>query len=128
MLLVSLFGIEHINCELKKKYGEIVNAFFFSYTVKKAYHKLSLEVHPDRVNEDDKLEATEKFKVLGAVHSILSDPDKRAIYDETGTVDNDEDEIVQKDWTKYWRIIFRKVTMEDIVNYEKQYIGNIVNK
>lgn len=53
-------------------------------SVRKAYHKLSLIVHPDRVDENKKLEATEKFKVLGHVHSILSDTEKRKIYDETG--------------------------------------------
>lgn len=62
------------------------SAFYilFYVTVRKAYHKLSLVVHPDRVDENKKLEATEKFKVLGHVHSILSDTDKRQIYDETG--------------------------------------------
>ena len=52
--------------------------------VRKAYHKISLLVHPDRVEESEKLEATEKFKVLGKIHSILSDKEKKAIYDESG--------------------------------------------
>lgn len=54
------------------------------FSVRKAYHKLSLLVHPDRVEEKEKIEATEKFKVLGKIHSILSDKEKRAIYDESG--------------------------------------------
>jgi DnaJ family protein C protein 9 len=56
----------------------------YLFSVQKAYHKLSLLVHPDRVEEKEKIEATEKFKVLGKIHSILSDKDKRAIYDESG--------------------------------------------
>jgi DnaJ family protein C protein 9 len=36
------------------------------------------------VEEKRKAEATEKFKVLGRIHTILSDSDKRAIYDESG--------------------------------------------
>lgn len=91
--------------------------------VKKAYHKLSLRVHPDRVSEDEKLEATEKFKVLGKIHSILSDKDKRAVYDETGSFD-EEDEIKERNWTDYWRMLFKPITEEDIVNYEKDYIGS----
>jgi DnaJ family protein C protein 9 len=43
-----------------------------------------LLVHPDRVEEKEKVEATEKFKVLGKIHSILSDKEKKAIYDESG--------------------------------------------
>lgn len=57
---------------------------YISFPVRKAYHKLSLLVHPDRVEEKKKAEATEKFKVLGRIHSILSDNEKRAIYDESG--------------------------------------------
>ncbi|KPJ08886.1 DnaJ-like subfamily C member 9 [Papilio machaon] len=91
--------------------------------VKKAYHKLSLKIHPDRVSEDEKLEATEKFKVLGAVHAILSDKEKRAIYDETKCVDED-DLSFERDWSVYWRGLFKTVTVEDIIAYEKKYIGS----
>jgi DnaJ family protein C protein 9 len=52
--------------------------------VKRAYYKKSLKVHPDRVGEEDKENATEKFQTLGKVYSILSDKEKRKIYDETG--------------------------------------------
>ncbi|CAK1598912.1 unnamed protein product [Parnassius mnemosyne] len=92
--------------------------------VKKAYHKLSLKVHPDRVNEEKKIEATEKFKVLGAVHTILSDKDKRALYDETKCVDEEENSITDRDWSAYWRLLFKKITEEDIIAYEKEYIGS----
>lgn len=56
----------------------------FILLVKKAYRKLSLTVHPDRVPDEGKEKATEKFKVLGKIHSVLSDPEKRAVYDDTG--------------------------------------------
>ncbi|NP_001157386.1 DnaJ (Hsp40) homolog 10 [Bombyx mori] len=93
--------------------------------VKKAYHKLSLKVHPDRVSEDQKLEATEKFKVLGSIHEILSDKNKRAVYDETKSVDDDDfNVLVDKDWTVYWRHLFKKITEEDIKAYEKEYTGS----
>ncbi|XP_028175446.1 dnaJ homolog subfamily C member 9 isoform X2 [Ostrinia furnacalis] len=93
--------------------------------VKKAYHKLSLKVHPDRVDENEKLEATEKFKVLGSIHTILSDPNKRALYDETKSVDDDDyNVIVDRDWTIYWRMLFKKITDEDIKAYEKEYVGS----
>ena len=56
-------------------------------SVKKAYHRLSLKVHPDRVDEEEKAEATQKFQTLGKIYSILSDEDRRAVYLETGTFD-----------------------------------------
>ncbi|XP_045447089.1 dnaJ homolog subfamily C member 9 [Melitaea cinxia] len=93
--------------------------------VKKAYHKLSLKVHPDRVKDDEKLIATEKFKVLGGVHAILSDKNKREVYDTTKSVDEDEYNVMKdKDWTVYWRLLFKKITEEDIKAYEKEYIGS----
>ncbi|CAH2208311.1 jg18628 [Pararge aegeria aegeria] len=92
--------------------------------VKKAYHKLSLRVHPDRVKDDEKLDATEKFKVLGGVHAILSDKDKRSLYDTTKSVDEEEYNVIkEKDWTVYWRLLFKKITEDDIKAYEKKYIG-----
>ncbi len=60
------------------------NSCFSSFLVKKAYYKLSLKVHPDRVEEQKKENATEKFQTLGKVYSILSDQEKRKVYDETG--------------------------------------------
>jgi DnaJ-class molecular chaperone len=45
--------------------------------IKKAYRKLSLQYHPDR-NPDP--EATEKYKLINEANEILSDPQKRQIY------------------------------------------------
>uniref|UniRef100_A0A1B6JJV7 J domain-containing protein n=1 Tax=Homalodisca liturata TaxID=320908 RepID=A0A1B6JJV7_9HEMI len=93
--------------------------------VRKAYHKRSLSCHPDRVEESEKLYATEKFKVLGKVHCILSDKEKRAIYDQTGTWDDDDDvEFNGRDWMEYWRTLFKKITLADIEEYEKKYKGS----
>lgn len=91
--------------------------------VKKAYHKLSLKVHPDRVPEECKEEATKKFQILGKVYSILSDQEKRTVYDETGQID--EDDIQQdKDWYAYWRLLFAKVSVKDIQEFQDKYKGS----
>ncbi|VVC38060.1 DnaJ domain,Ferritin-related [Cinara cedri] len=49
--------------------------------VRKAYIELSLKYHPDKVSENEKKFATEKFKVINQVYSIINDEEKRKSYD-----------------------------------------------
>lgn len=51
---------------------------------------MTVQLHPDRVVESEKKEATEKFKVLTKINSVLMDKGKKALYDEQGTIDDDE--------------------------------------
>ncbi len=52
--------------------------------IKKAYREAALRYHPDRVPEQEKVAAEEKFKEISEAYAILSDPKKRALYDERG--------------------------------------------
>ncbi|XP_043225299.1 dnaJ homolog subfamily C member 5-like isoform X1 [Amphibalanus amphitrite] len=52
--------------------------------VKKTYRRLALKFHPDK--NPDNPEAAEKFKEINRAHATLSDPIKRNIYDNYGSL------------------------------------------
>ena len=53
--------------------------------IKKAFRSLAKKWHPD-TNPDNKKVAEEKFKEISEAYEVLSDPQKRKQYDQTGSV------------------------------------------
>ncbi|XP_078660902.1 dnaJ homolog subfamily C member 9-like [Branchiostoma floridae x Branchiostoma belcheri] len=90
--------------------------------VKKGYYRMSMRFHPDRNSDDD--QSTEKFQALSKVYSVLSDTGKRALYDESGEVDDEVDVDDDKDWASYWRLLFPQVTLQAVKDFEKNYKGS----
>ena len=58
--------------------------------IKDAYRQMSKAYHPDKPNGD-----VEKFKEIAAAYEILSDPEKKKMFDENGVVST-EDQIARK--------------------------------
>jgi molecular chaperone DnaJ len=52
--------------------------------IKKAFRKLAMKHHPDRAKDGEHKDAEEKFKEAKEAYEILSDPKKRAAYDQFG--------------------------------------------
>ncbi len=55
--------------------------------IKKAYRKLAMKYHPDRVStlpEAEKKQSEEKFKELQEAYAVLSDPQKKQMYEQFG--------------------------------------------
>ncbi|XP_020599040.1 chaperone protein dnaJ 6-like isoform X2 [Phalaenopsis equestris] len=91
--------------------------------IKKAYYKLALRLHPDKNSDDE--EAKEKFQLLQKVMSVLGDEEKRAFYDQTGSVDDDAlcGEGANNIWS-FFRTMYKKVTEADIEEFEANYRGS----
>jgi len=52
--------------------------------IKRAYRQLALKHHPDRVSASEKQSAEEKFKEISEAYAVLSDAQKRSVYDQHG--------------------------------------------
>ncbi|MDB5037015.1 MAG: dnaJ [Bacteriovoracaceae bacterium] len=67
----------------KRDYYEILNVSRTAdeITIKKAFRQLALEYHPDR---NGTAEAAEKFREAQEAYEILSDSEKRGLYDQFG--------------------------------------------
>lgn len=51
--------------------------------IKKAFKKLAIKYHPDK-NRDDPEAAKVKFQKIANAYEVLSDAEKRRVYDQTG--------------------------------------------
>ncbi|NXE47813.1 DNJC9 protein, partial [Casuarius casuarius] len=119
--------------------------------IRRGYRRAALHVHPDRAEPGHREEATRRFQVsagrggrgpraasltvltvptvrpqvLGRAYAVLSDAERRAVYDEQGTVEEEEEEgealRPERDWQEYWRLLFKKITIKDIEDFEKNY-------
>lgn len=71
----------------KKDYYEIlgVKKEATPEEIKKAYRNLALKYHPDRNSSDGDTE--NKFKEINEAYQVLSDPEKRARYDQFGSAE-----------------------------------------
>ncbi|KAK4011827.1 hypothetical protein OUZ56_020939 [Daphnia magna] len=96
-------------------------------SLKKAYFKRSLRYHPGLVSVRSQTdhEASEKFKTLFKTYSILSDHERKWVYDTTRCVWLDEELLRHDfDWVGHWRLTFKKANDEAIISFLNKYRGS----
>jgi DnaJ homolog subfamily C member 9 len=91
--------------------------------IRKAYYKLALKYHPDRISstfdECAKKEVEAKFKAIGFAYEVLSNPNKREIYDRNPLTFSEGTADISK-----FTELFTKITTQDIDDFKKYYIGS----
>ena len=91
-----------------------------SSEIRKAYKRLVFLCHPDKNKTDPN--ASSKFANISRAYKILSNPQSRKYYDETGEYDEDnEGEINISDTLTYFRKIY---SPKDIESFEKKYVNS----
>lgn len=88
-----------------------------SDVIKKAYYRLALVYHPDRIGRNDTPEATkeskERFQEVALAYEVLMDQERRALYDRTGSFEGTPSQMEPS------------ITMSDIDKFKEYYIGSI---
>ncbi len=89
--------------------------------IKSQYRKLALKFHPDRNKSKD---AGEHFKEISEAYAVISDPEKRSIYDQHGHAGVDgrysTDDIFQGASANFSDIL--EVLEEDLILFFNQYL------
>lgn len=94
-----------------------------SIAVKKSYYRLALMFHPDRVTDEERSIAMEKFNIIHNAYSILSDSTKKGLYDNGSAVLFTRATIAAQ-----WENFLKEVNENDIDNARKNYQGSLTEK
>lgn len=93
--------------------------------VKKAYRKAALKNHPDKVPAERKEEANSAFQKIAFAYAILSNPGRRKLYDETGSVEESVSIDPDWSWSDFYRAQFADVITSDaIAVFAAKYKGS----
>lgn len=87
--------------------------------MKKSYYRLALIYHPDRVNGTDQSMASEKFNIIHAAYTILSDVGKRKEYDECSNV-----VFARATMTAQWVHYLKPVSSDGFETARNRYQGS----
>ncbi|KAI8973718.1 hypothetical protein BDF20DRAFT_883780 [Mycotypha africana] len=96
--------------------------------IKKAYRKLALKTHPDKLPQDTSATAREEanaaFQKLSFAYAILSDPKRKERYDRTGSIEESEFDS-DFNWISYFKELWTGIVSSDTIEAQiKKYQGS----
>ncbi|KAK9366273.1 DnaJ domain-containing protein [Lipomyces kononenkoae] len=86
--------------------------------IRKAYRRLALRHHPDKVDAEKRAEAHIKFQELVFAYGILSDPDRRKIYDSTGSLEQMDDDAFG--WKEYFDEMYNNAVTKEMIEEDRK--------
>ncbi|KND90686.1 DnaJ subfamily C member 9 [Tolypocladium ophioglossoides CBS 100239] len=93
--------------------------------IRSAYRKAALKNHPDKVSDDQKPEAHEKFQSIAFAYAVLSDPARRKRYDATGSTAESIVDSEGFNWSDYYREQFKDAISADAIKkFAEKYKGS----
>lgn len=93
--------------------------------VKTAYRKAALKNHPDKVPEDQRAAANQKFQQIAFAYAVLSDAARRARYDATGSTSESIVDSDGFDWSAFYRAQFADAVSTDAIDrFARKYKGS----
>lgn len=95
-------------------------------SIKKAYRKLAKKYHPD-TNQGDK-QAEKKFKEVTEAYTVLSDPEKKKMYDQFGHAAFDQEHRLIRLAKIHQAIRFREVLITELIRTETADIRSTILK
>lgn len=87
--------------------------------IKKSYYRLALKYHPDRCSEP---EAKQRFQQVALAYEVLSNEERRKLYDATGMIEANGDSM---SWKEYMDSAFPKITIDALEEFKENYIGSV---
>lgn len=88
--------------------------------MKANFYRLARIHHPDRVEENQKAIAKEKFTILHLAYSILADPEKKKAYDAGDSTSVSSKTTIAGKWEQY----IQTIDSADIVCARSKYQGS----
>src|ERR1700722_8682756 len=90
--------------------------------IRKAYRKLALQCHPDKVGASEK--NTRRFHQIGFAYAVLSDEKRRKKYDQTGRTDESIFDDADADWNAYFKELWSgEVNGQTLDDFVEKYKG-----